>query len=441
LLERGQAVVHRVKPFAIRLKDRVGGEFQPTHLKIDPGSKVTGMAVAVELEDGLKSALLMEIVHRGRQISEALTQRRGYRRRRRNLLWYRPARFNNRAKPLGWLAPSIAHRVDSTMQWVKRLRKLAPVTHIAYEQVKFDMQKMSNPDIAGVQYQRGELFGFEVREYLLHKHNRTCVYCNGVSKDRILEVEHKTPRSVGGGNSIKNLAISCQTCNQAKRNLNPMQWKIKIESKRKHTDLDVARLRGIDKVLSNRWFGLSDAAAVNACRYAIGDRLRQTGLNVHYSTGAVTKFNRKRFGVPKTHALDALCVGIDTKPPSRIDLPTVQVKCMGRGAYQRTRVNASGFPRGYLMRDKRVFGFATGDLVKATVPSGKKTGAYTGRVAVRESGYFNIQTGAEVVQGIGHKFIRLVQRSDGYAYALMPKVEFLTAIPPRPEGRGFSRSN
>ncbi len=440
LLERGQAVVHRVKPFTIRLKHRVGGQLQPVHLKIDPGSKLTGMVVAVELESNLNPTFLMEIVHRGRQISEALTQRSGYRRRRRNQLWHRPARFDNRTKPLGWLAPSIAHRVDSTMQWVGRLCKLTPITHAFYERVKFDMQKMSNPDIAGVQYQRGELFEFEVREYLLHKHNHTCVYCNAISKDPILEVEHKTPRSVGGSNSIKNLAIACQTCNHAKNNLNPMQWKIKIESKRKHSDLDLARLKGIDRVLSNRWFGFADAAAVNACRYAIGDRLKETELNVHYSTGAVTKFNRKRFGVPKTHALDALCVGMDIKPPTRTDFPTVQIKCMGRGSYQRTRVNASGFPRGYLMRQKQVFGFATGDLVKATVPSGKKTGVYTGRVAVRASGFFNIQTGTDVVQGISHKHCRLVQRSDGYAYALMPKVEFVSAIPHRPEGRCFSRS-
>ena len=69
------------------------------------------------------------------------------------------------------------------------------------------------------------------------------------------------------------------------------------------------------------------------------------------------------------------------------------------------------------MREKSVNGFRTGDLVRADVPKGKKTGVHTGRVAVRRTGSFNIQTGSDVVQGISHKHCRLLQRSDGYGYA------------------------
>jgi hypothetical protein len=122
-----------------------------------------------------------------------------------------------------------------------------------------------------------------------------------------------------------------------------------------------------------------------------------------------------QLGIPKSHALDAACVG-------RIDAlegrskPTLEVTATGRGAYCRTRTDASGFPRGYLMRGKSVRGFRTGDMARAVVPSGKKAGTHTGRVAVRATGSFNIQTKEIVLQGIRAKHFALIQRSDGYGY-------------------------
>lgn len=68
------------------------------------------------------------------------------------------------------------------------------------------------------------------------------------------------------------------------------------------------------------------------------------------------------------------------------------------------------------MRQKQVRGFATGDRVKAVVPTGKNAGTHIGRVAVRAVGSFNIQTATGLVQGIGHRYCRMVQRGDGYGY-------------------------
>ena len=101
--------------------------------------------------------------------------------------------------------------------------------------------------------------------------------------------------------------------------------------------------------------------------------------------------------------------------------PILQIKCTGRGSYQRTRLTAGGFPRGYLMRRKAVFGFQTGDLVCAEVAAGKNQGRYVGRVAVRASGWFNIQTTTGVVQGISHRHCKVLQRGDGYGYLLVEK--------------------
>jgi hypothetical protein len=67
-----------------------------------------------------------------------------------------------------------------------------------------------------------------------------------------------------------------------------------------------------------------------------------------------------------------------------------------------------------------VKGFRTGDLVKAVVPSGKKTGTHMGRVAVRSTGSFNVTTVAGTIQGISHKYCRRLHRADGYGYTNKP---------------------
>ena len=213
LLARRRAVV-RVYPFTIRLKDRAGGAVQKVVLKIDPGSKETGLAVSRVSAQGEHVLCLIELIHRGRQISKALGQRSAFRRRRRGQLRYRVPRFNNRTKPKGWLAPSLQHRVDTTTSVIKRLRALVPVTSISQELVRFDLQQMENPEISGVEYQQGILLGYEVREYLLEKWGRECAYCTAI--DTPLEIEHIVPKPNGGSNRISNLTIACHDCNQEK---------------------------------------------------------------------------------------------------------------------------------------------------------------------------------------------------------------------------------
>ena len=154
---------------------------------------------------------------------------------------------------------------------------------------------------------------------------------------------------------------------------------------------------------------------VNSTRWAMHQRLKATGLPVTTGSGGLTKYNRARLGIPKSHALDAACVG-------QIDViqnwqqPVLSIKATGRGRYQRTFLTKYGFPRGYLMRSKSAFGFQTGDRVKAVVTTGKKAGTYLGRVAIRASGSFSIQTATGLVQGVHHRFCTLNQRADGYGY-------------------------
>jgi len=95
-------------------------------------------------------------------------------------------------------------------------------------------------------------------------------------------------------------------------------------------------------------------------------------------------------------------------------------------AYQCSRVTADGFERGYLIRGKRVHGFAT--VVNAIVSNGKeKAGTHRGRVAVRKTGSFSIQTGNSVVQSTSWKHCRLMQPNDGYRY----DTRFLPGVNPK----------
>lgn len=414
LLKSGRARIHRLIPFSIRLidLDLTDCQLQSVKIKIDPGSKFTGIAVVRETvttestteEVSVKVHVLnlFELVHRGRQISEALTARSQMRRRRRGNLRYREPRFLNRGnKSQGWLAPSLQHRVDTTLSWLKRLQRLAPITAIAQELVRFDMQLMQNAEIAGVEYQQGTLAGYEVREYLLNKWHRECAYCS--AKDIPLQIEHIHAKACGGSNRVSNLALACLSCNQKKG----------AQDIRVFLEKDCKRL---EKILAQTKRPLKDAAAVNTTRWALFNALKTSGLPVTTGSGSLTKFNRVQLGIPKTHSLDAVCIG-NVSAVTAWQKPTLVIKAAGRGSYQRTRLNAFGFPRGYLTREKRIQGFQTGDMVRAHVTKGKKIGNYVGRVAVRATGSFNIQTAVGVVQGLSHRHCKLMQRADGYGYS------------------------
>ena len=406
LLKAGKAAVFRQYPFTIILKKAIDlKEIKQCQLKLDPGSITTGIAIL----QGNKLIWAASLTHRGQQIKDALLSRRSLRRgRRARKTRYRQPRFLNRTKVKGWLPPSLEHRVLTTMTWIKRLIKLCPINSIAMELVRFDTQKLQNPEIAGTEYQQGTLYQYEVREYLLEKFNRTCAYCG--AKDTPLEVEHIKPKSKGGSNRVSNLAIACVPCNQAKSNLDIKEFLAEKPSVLKRIEAQAKA-------------PLKDAAAVNSTRRKLLNSLKETGLTVATGTGGQTKFNRTQQELTKTHWLDAACVG-DTPNLEVLTHQPLLIKCIGHGNRQVIHVDKYGFPRrnqaGLKVRKsalvKQVKGFQTGDIVKAVVTKGKKMGFYLGRVAIRTTGSFNIKTVSETVQGISYKYCKQVHRKDGYVY-------------------------
>lgn len=217
LLKAGKAAVYRRFPFTIILKYPVDPDDQPIQAKIDPGSKTTGMALVAHFQRGKFVIWAAELTHRGEQIRARLLARQQVRRSRRHRKTrYRPARFNNRRRPEGWLPPSIKSCVDNIMTWLDKLYRFTPFISLSMELVKFDTQKLQNPEVSGVEYQQGELMGYEVREYLLEKWGRKCAYCG--AKNIPLEIEHIVPKSRGGSNRVSNLALACVACNREKGN-------------------------------------------------------------------------------------------------------------------------------------------------------------------------------------------------------------------------------
>jgi 5-methylcytosine-specific restriction endonuclease McrA len=291
LLTRGHAAVHRHYPLRIRLKDRIGGRVRPLLAKIDPGSKTTGIAVVTD-EDANKPTkvrCLFELSHRGRQISEALTARRAFRRRRRGAsLRYRAPRFDNRTRAKGWLVPSLQRPVNTCMSWVGPLRRWAPVSAISAERVRFETQALENPDILGVEDQQGTFAGYEVRVF--EKFGWHCVY-RGVS-DVPFNLDHIHPRARGGSNRASNLVAAGIPCN-TKNGARP------IEEFLAGKPVVLARIKAQARA------PLKDA--VNTTRWALYEALADTGLPVEASSGGRTKSGAP--GIPNSPARDAACVG------------------------------------------------------------------------------------------------------------------------------------
>ncbi|MFM6196301.1 MAG: RNA-guided endonuclease IscB, partial [Planktothrix sp.] len=395
LLSQKKAVLFRRYPLTIILKKTVENpQAEPVELKLDPGSKTTGIA----LVQGNKVVWGAELTHRGQAIKVSLESRRSLRRSRRNRKTrYRQARFLNRKRPEGWLAPSLQHRVETTLTWVNKLIKFVPIGSISQELVKFDLQQLENPEISGIEYQQGLLQGYEVRQYLLEKWQRKCAYC-GV-ENVPFQVEHIHPKAKGGSNRISNLCLACEKCNTKKGTLNIETFLAKKP--------DVLK-----RILSQAKRPLKDATAVNLTRWALLNRLKETGLSVSTGSGGLTKFNRTRLNLPKTHWLDAACVGKITTLKVLTNKPLL-IQATGHGSRQMCRTDKYGFPSRYVPRFKFIKGFQTGDIVKAVVTKGKKIGTYIGRIAVRSSGSFNITLKETIVQGISYKYCTTIHKKDG----------------------------
>lgn len=280
LLRDGLAhVVCRI-PFTIQLDYETTDYTQTINLGVDCGSKTIGISATTATKE-----LYAAEVELRNDIVDKLSTRREQRRTRRNRLRYRKPRFNNRVstKKNGWLAPSIANKIDTHLTVVNKIHRILPISKIIVETVSFDLQKIQNPNIKGEEYQQGEQLGFwNVREYVLHRDGHVCQHCKGKSKDKILNVHHIESRKVGG-NAPNNLITLCETCHKAYHN-------------------------GEIKLKVRRGASLKDAAFMGIMRWAFYNKLKDLYPNVSMTYGYITKHTRISHNLPKEHYVDARCI-------------------------------------------------------------------------------------------------------------------------------------
>ena len=279
LLKQGKAKVIRKEPFTIQFLYGSSGYKQDITLGVDAGAKHIGLSASTK-----KRELYSADVELRTDIVDLISTRRELRRSRRNRKTrYRQARFNNRKKAEGWLAPSIQNRINAHISVIEKVHRILPITAIIVETASFDIQKIKTPEIQGAEYQQGEQLGFwNVREYVLFRDGHTCQHCQGKSGNKVLNVHHIESRKTGG-DAPNNLITLCETCHSAYH-----AGKIKLKQKRGHS--------------------FKEAAFMGIMRWTLFDRLKEIYPNVKNTYGYITKNNRIRLGLPKEHYVDAFCI-------------------------------------------------------------------------------------------------------------------------------------
>lgn len=280
LLKDNKAVVVNTCPFTIKLTYKTSDYKQEIVLGVDAGTKHVGLSATTKSKELYSSEVILRS-----DIVELLSTRRESRRTRRNRLRYRKPRFENRVKSkrLGWVAPSVRHRIDAHIRIINNVCSILPISRIIIEVAQFDTQKIKNPDISGDEYQEGDQLGFwNVREYVLARDGHKCQHCKGKSKDPILNIHHIESRKTGG-DSPSNLITLCETCHK--------------EYHKGNIDLRVKRGKS-----------LRDAAVMGIMKWKLYEELKSRYDNVSMTFGYITKHNRIKYGIEKSHASDAFVI-------------------------------------------------------------------------------------------------------------------------------------
>ena len=344
LLKEGKAKVVRRDPFAIQLKYATGENKQPIKLALDPGYKNVGFSAITDKRELISGEVILRT-----DMKEKIAEKKMYRtsRRDRNTRYREPRwknRGNNKGKKKGWLAPSIQHKLDTYVRLVSKFDNILPITNITIETSPFDTQKMQNPEISGIEYQQGELQGYEVKEYLLEKWGRKCAYCK--TENVPFEAEHIIPTSRGGTNRVSNLTIACHNCNQKKDNMTAAEFghpEVQLQAKQP----------------------LKAAVFMNIVRSRLVDTIKrefpQYQCNETY--GYITKCNRITLNMEKTHANDAFVIA-NGKNQIRSSKPyhVVQIRRNNRSLLISRKGKSPSIKR-------QRYKYSPGDLVKKRVSS------------------------------------------------------------------------
>ena len=381
LLKKGKAKIIKRSPFTIQLNYDCGNHTQSITLGVDAGSKHIGLSASTK-----KQELYCSDVELRDDVVELLSTRRQNRRTRRNHLRYRQPRFDNRKRSDDWLAPSIRQKIDSHLKAIDEVHKILPISNIIVEVASFDTQLLKaeaeGKTISGIDYQQGEMLGYNTREYVLYRDNHTCQHCRGKSKDKVLEVHHIESRKTGG-NAPSNLITLCKTCH-----------------KKYH--------KGEIILKQKRGAKYDDASFMGIMRWDLYNKLKETYSNVSLTYGYITKSNRIEHGLAKKHYNDAYCISQNFKAnPLDTIIYQKKVRCHNRQIHKANFLK-SGIKKlnqaPYIVKDFRLF-----DKVRYQ----DEDCFIFGR---RSSGYFDIRKldGTVIHRSASYKKLELLEARKSY---------------------------
>ncbi len=394
LLKNGKAKVVKRCPFTIQLLYKSLTYTQSIILGVDAGSKHIGLSATTNDKEFYASDVELRT-----DIVKLISKRRELRRSRRNRKTrYRQARFDNRKRKDGWLAPSISQKIKCHIKVVENVHKILPITNIVVETASFDIQKIKNPNIKDTEYQQGEQLDFwNVREYVLFRDEHICQCCKGKTKDKILNVHHIESRKTGG-NAPNNLITLCETCHKGYHN-------------------GTVRLPKTIK----RGIIFRDAAFMGIMRWAFYNKLREKYKNVSMTYGYITKNTRIENKLPKKHYVDARCIsGHPLAKPFEMIYYQKKIRCHNRQLF---KINTlKGGTRKRNQSERVIKGYILFDKVKY---QGKEYFVFGRRI----SGFFDIRelNGNKVNKGsINCKKLKLIERCSGYLIELRKETVLLS---------------
>ena len=377
LVKAGEAVVAKASPFTIRMAIETTMEVEPVTLGVDAGSKHVGLSASTEAEELFRAEVTLRD-----DIPRLMTARRQSRRTRRSRLRYRPARFDNRRRPKGWLTPTMETKVRTHENVIDKVCSILPVSRIVIESASFDIQKIRDPGIEGEEYKQGEQLGYEnVKAYVRARDGFRCRSCG--ARDH-LEVHHIRQRKDGGSDSPDNLITLCHGCHMA--------WH---EGKK-------------DMVTLSSDPGFKAATQMSTMRWILLDRVRKAhpDIPVEHTYGYITNHERNSLGLEKRHFIDARVIsGNATAKGGGVLWHIVARRSHNRKIHKDT-ILKNGVRKAN-QAARKVAGYGLGDKVM-----------YAGQLCCihgrRSSGYFDIRRmdGTRVHAGIHYRHLTLVERAN-----------------------------
>ena len=337
LLKSGKAKIVKHNPFTIQLTDISTEYTQPLTLGIDVGTEHIGIAV---VRNSGEPVFLGELDTRNKDITDLVEKRKRHRmtRRRHNrekqkrravqsgtvftkkeylivgcekvitCKKIKPGiiKFSNKKRTDKWMTPTCNHLLITHKNFINKISAILPITKVVIEYAKFDIHKLSNSDIKGVQYQNGRKKGYtNTTEYVLCRDKHTCQMCG--KKTGQMHAHHVIWRMNNGSDTPENMITLCDQCHDKAHKKNAFNEKI------------VLKFEGLRKRFTH-------PTILNSIMPKFYEWLQSEFPTVSKTYGYETKAKRREFDLRKDHWMDAYLVSLGDIVPSEILISPLQFK-------------------------------------------------------------------------------------------------------------------